>query len=360
MSESQRPVEGAAAVRGEDAFDVKAVTAWLAANALDPTGIGGVPAVQQFTGGASNLTYLLSYAARDLILRRPPAGTKAKGAHDMGREFGIQQALAPVFPLAPTMVGYCADESVIGSEFYVMDRLEGLILRRDIPEGVGLDAEADRDRLCRSAIDALVALHEADLDRSGLRSLDRGPGYVERQVGGWIGRYGRARTPDVGDFAATIAWLQANQPVERTHTMIHKDFRFDNLVLDRADPTRIVGVLDWELATVGDPILDLGSGLAYWCQADDPEDVQAIRLQPTNAPGMWTRDQVWTAYADARGITVSPTERLFAEVFGTFRLAGIAQQIYYRAFHKQTTNPMAQAMGYVVRVLEAHAQQLLA
>lgn len=354
------PSAGAGEVRAEDAFDVAAVTQWLQDNAIDSSGVEGEPAVQQFSGGASNLTYLLSYPQRDVILRRPPHGTKPKGAHDMGREFRIQQALAPVFPLVPTMVGHCADETVIGSEFYVMDRLDGLILRKDMPAGVGLDDPAERDRLCSNAIDPLVALHSADLDASGLRELDRGPGYVERQVGGWIERYRRARTDDVGDFAEVMAWLEAHQPAEQPHTMIHNDFRFDNLVLDREDPTRIVGVLDWELATVGDPLMDVGSALAYWAQADDPRDVLNIRLQPTNADGMWTRERVWTAYAERRGISVSEQDRRFYELFGTFRLAGIAQQIYYRFFHGQTTNPKAQFMGIVVHVLDARCKELLA
>ena len=348
------------AVRTEDAFPVEAAAEWLRDNATDATGLSGTPAVQQFSGGASNLTYQLTYpSGRQVILRRPPRGTKPKGAHDMGREFRIQQALAPVFPLVATMLGHCADESVIGSEFYVMDRLEGLILRKDIPTGVGLDAFSTRDQLCSNAIDALVALHSADLDVSGLRDLDRGPGYVERQVGGWTERYRRARTEDVGDFAQVMEWLAANQPAEQTHTMIHNDFRFDNLVLDRADPTRIVGVLDWELATVGDPLMDVGSALAYWAQADDPKDVLNIRLQPTNAEGMWTREQVWDAYSQRRGITVSEQDRRFYELFGTFRLAGIAQQIYYRFFHGQTTNPAAQFMGIVVHVLDARCKELL-
>lgn len=350
---------GAGAVRAEDAFDTAAVATWLRENTSEPDTLRGVPTVEQFSGGASNLTYLLRWPDRELILRRPPAGTKAKGAHDMAREFGIQRDLAPVFPLVPTMVGYCADPSVIGTEFYVMERLEGLILRQDLPAGVGLDAETDRERLCQAFTDALVALHTAQVSESGLAALDRGPGYVERQVGGWSARYARARTPDVGDFAGTIAWLAAHRPDDQPHTMIHNDFRFDNLVLAAAQPTRVIGVLDWELATVGDPLMDVGSAMAYWAQADDPALIQAIRLQPTNAPGMWTRDQVWTAYGDRRGMVISGADRRFYELFGTFRLAGIAQQIYYRAFHGQTSNPAARMMGEFVRVLEARCEELL-
>jgi aminoglycoside phosphotransferase (APT) family kinase protein len=346
-------------VRSEDAFDVEAVADWLRDNAADARGLDGVPSVRQFAGGASNLTYLLSYADRDLILRRPPRGTKAKGAHDMGREFRLQQALGPVYPLVPTMVGHCPDEAVIGSEFYVMERIDGLILRKDLPQGVGLDDPQTVDRLCDNAIQALVDLHEVDLEASGLASLDRGPTYVERQVGGWVERFRRARTPDVGDFAETIARLEADRPDDRPHAMLHNDFRFDNLVLAHDDPTRIIGVLDWELATVGDPLMDLGSAMAYWAQAGDPRDVLNIRLQPTNAEGMWTRDRVWAAYAERRGLTVTADERTFYELFGTFRLAVIAQQIYYRSFHGQTTNPAAQFMGVVVHVLDARCRELL-
>ena len=353
------PVAGAGAVRDEDAFDAAAVAEWLRGNAVDASGLDAEPEVQQFGGGASNLTYLLRWPERDLILRRPPSGTKAKGAHDMAREYRIQDALAPVYPLVPRMIGYCGDESVIGSEFYVMERVEGLILRRDFPEGVGLDDGAARDRLCGTFVDALVALHTADLDASGLRELDRGPGYVARQVGGWTERFRRARTEDVGDFAEVMAWLDAHQPDDHAHTMIHNDFRFDNLVLAADDVSRVAGVLDWELSTVGDPLMDVGSALAYWSQADDPDSMQAIRLQPTNAPGMWTREQVWAAYAERRGLAISAQDRRFYELFGTFRLAVIAQQIYYRAFHGQTTNPKAAGMGMFVRILDARCTELL-
>ena len=357
MSESQA---GAGTVRDEDAFDAEAVAKWLRANASDNGGMEGVPRVRQFAGGASNLTYQLSFeGGREVILRRPPSGTKAKGAHDMGREFRIQQALAPVYPLVPTMIGLCLDEQVIGSEFYVMERLVGTILRRDLPDGIGLDTMQARDRLCRNAIDALIDLHAADLDASGLRDLDRGAGYVARQVSGWSERYRRAHTPDVGDFASVMSWLVEHEPADRSHTMIHNDFRFDNLVLDPGDSTRVLGVLDWELATVGDPLMDLGSAMAYWCQGDDPEPVQVIRLQPTNAEGMWTREQVWSAYGERRGMSIPERDRRFYELFGTFRLAAIAQQIYYRSFHGQTTNPKAAMMGGFVRILDERCRELL-
>ena len=358
-------VAGAAPVRDEDAFDVKRVETWLRDNASHTAHLEGSPEVRQFIGGASNLTYLLRYAGgrasggRDLVLRRPPAGTKARGAHDMHREHDLQAALAPVFPLVPAMVAYCGDAEVIGSEFYVMERVEGTILRRDVPPGLGLDPDGV-NALCRNAIDTLVTLHDVDLETSGLASLDRGDGYVRRQVEGWSGRYRRARTPDVGDFEATMAWLDAHQPPDRRHVLIHNDFRFDNLVLDPADPTRVVGVLDWELATVGDPLMDLGSALAYWVEGDDDPAFLAIRLQPTHTPGMLTRAEVVARYAAVRGLEVTSEQWLFYDVFGAFRLAGIAQQIYYRFHHGQTSNPASGRFRDVVRILDARCTTLLA
>ena len=357
-------VAGAAPVRDEDAFDIERVATWLRENAAGEAGIDGTPEVQQFVGGASNLTYLLRYAGgpaadgRDLILRRPPTGTKAKGAHDMRREHDIQAALAPVFPAVARMVAFCADEDVVGSQFYVMERIEGTILRRDVPPELGLNRD-DVAALCRTAIDTLVALHDVDVEAAGLADLDRGDGYVRRQVEGWCGRYRRARTDDVGDFEATMAWIVAHEPADRPHVLIHNDFRFDNLVLDPADPTRIVGVLDWEMATVGDPLMDLGAALAYWVQADDHPEFVAVRRQPTHTPGMLTRAEVVERYSSARGLEVTTEQWRFYDVFGAFRLAVIAQQIYYRFHLGQTSNPAYGQFREVVRFLDHHCTALI-
>ena len=356
MTEAPVP-EASIEVRDEDAFDVPAMAEWLRANAVDPSGLEGVPAVRQFTGGVSNLTYLLRYPTRDLILRRPPAGTKAKGAHDVLREHGLQQALAPAFPQVPTMVACCADEAVIGTDFYVMDRVVGTILRSDLPPALGLDEAGVRD-LCDAAIDTLVALHDVDLAATGLAGYDRGPDYVRRQVEGWSARYRKAHTEDVGDYEVVMGWLAERQPVDRPHVLVHNDFRFDNLVLAPEDPTRIVAVLDWELATVGDPLMDLGSSLAYWVQADDDAPFQAFRRQPTNAPGMRTRWGFVERYAQLRGLDVTSEEWAFYEVFGLFRLAVIAQQIHYRYFHGQTTNPAFAIMKPAVIALEQRCRRL--
>jgi aminoglycoside phosphotransferase (APT) family kinase protein len=343
-------------VREEDAFDAAALAAWLRAHA---DGIpDGVPDVRQFPGGASNLTYLLGYPERELILRRPPSGAKAKGAHDMGREFTIQSRLAPVFGRVPEMVAFCDDPDVIGSEFYVMQRLEGTILRRDLPEDLSLSAE-EAGALCRGFLDVLVELHSVDPSAAGLDDLGKGAGYVARQVGGWSHRFRAARTDNVGDYERVMRWLDEHQPDDVATTVIHNDFRLDNVVLAPDDPLSIIGVLDWEMATLGDPLMDLGGALAYWIQADDDDAYFAIRRQPTHVPGMLTRAEIVDYYADRMGYDVTPEQWRFYEVFGLFRLGVIAQQIYYRYHHGQTTNEEYARFLPVVEYLDERCNRLL-
>ncbi|WP_454199433.1 phosphotransferase family protein [Nocardia sp. Marseille-Q1738] len=337
---------GAGTVRAEDAFDVAAMHAWLADQVPD---LGGPPEVRQFSGGASNLTYLLRYPDRDLILRRPPSGTKAASAHDMGREFLVQQRLRPHYPYVPRMVARCADHGVIGSEFYVMERVAGTILRGDLPDGMSLSIDQAR-RLSTTAFDCLIELHEVDPVAAGLSEIGKGSGYVGRQVSGWSRRFVNARTDNVSDFAAVMAWLDRNQPPDVAITVIHNDFRLDNLVLDPSGSGAIVGVLDWEMATLGDPLMDLGGALAYWVQADDDEAMLSIRRQPSHLPGMLTRAQIVDHYCERTGRSAENWP--FYEVFGLFRLAVIAQQIYYRYHHGQTTNPAFKDFWKVINYLE--------
>jgi aminoglycoside phosphotransferase (APT) family kinase protein len=324
--------DGGRAVRaGEDL--APAVFVWLEAQV---PGLRGLPRVTQYPGGASNWTYRLEYESHDFILRRPPAGTKAKSAHDMGREYRIQKGLKPVFPWVPEMIAFCPDTSVLGSEFYVMERLAGLILRKNPPREVALEPPAAR-ALCLSVIDTLVALHQVDAGAAGLLEIGRGPGYARRQVEGWSDRYRRARTWNVPRLTRVMEWLAARVPDDVGACVIHNDFRLDNVVLDPADVTRVTGVLDWEMATVGDPLMDLGSALAYWVQADDDPILRAVRRQPTHLPGMLTRREVVEHYCARTGRRVDHWP--FYEVFGLFRLAVIVQQIYYRYHHGQTRNP---------------------
>lgn len=324
---------GARVVRAEDAFDMPRVQEWLAERV---DGLCGEPEVTQFSGGASNLTYLLRYPDRELILRRPPAGRKASGGHDMAREYRIQKGLAPVYPYVPTVQALCQNESVIGCDFYVMDRIPGTILRAKLPTGMTLGAGQAR-ALSETFVDKLIELHQVDPVAAGLADLGKGPGYVRRQVTGWSTRYRQARTRNVPRLERVMSWLAEREPADVGNCVIHNDFRLDNIVLAPDDPLTVVGVLDWELATTGDPLMDLGSSLAYWVQADDDRLFQANRRQPSNLPGMLTRRQIVERYCAARGL--SAENWAFYEAFGLFRLAVIAQQIYYRYHHKQTRNP---------------------
>jgi aminoglycoside phosphotransferase (APT) family kinase protein len=347
-------VSEARPVRAEDAFDVPAVDAWLRGQVpeLPP----GLPEVRQFAGGASNLTYLLHYPAHDVILRRPPAGTKASSAHDMAREHRIQAALKPVFPHVPAMVALCTDHAVLGSDFYVMERVEGVIPRGQMPQEIGTDP-ALMARIGERFVDLLAELHAVDPAAAGLVELSRGSGYVRRQVEGWSERYRRAKTWNVPSFERVMRWLEAEQPDDVAACVIHNDFRLDNLVLDRDDPLRVRAVLDWELATIGDPLMDLGSSLAYWVQADDGLAGRLFRRQPSHLPGMPTRAQIVARYGERTGLSTDAWA--FYEVFGLFRLAAIAQQIYYRYHHKQTRNPAFKRFWVAAHLLERRCRRTI-
>ena len=336
------------AVREEDRFDVAAMHAWLRGY----VGFDELPEVMQFRSGASNLTYLLKYPGRELVLRRPPVGMKAASAHDMKREFLIQSRLQPVYPLVPSMVALCDDQSVIGSDFYVMDRVVGDIFRRDIPESV---TAADVSVMADSLINGLVQLHA--VDASILSELNKGHGYVQRQVEGWSKRYRNALTDDVPNGEKVMAWLDANRPDDVDSCVIHGDWRIDNVVFD-LEQARIVGVLDWELATVGDPLMDLGSALAYWVDRDDEPAFASLRRQPSHLPGMPTREEFVARYLQLSGRAC--TDFTFYEVFGLFRLAVIIQQIWARYRAGQTTNPAFAGFGDAVNTLINRAEGKIA
>jgi aminoglycoside phosphotransferase (APT) family kinase protein len=332
------------AVRDEDRFDVAKMHTWLRPFINEDQ----LPEVMQFRSGASNLTYLLSYSERDLVLRKPPVGTKAASAHDMKREYLIQSRLQSVYPLVPKMIALCDDQSIMGSDFYVMERVEGEIFRRDIPAGI---TAADISVMADSLINGLVQLHA--VDSSILKELNKGAGYVQRQVEGWSKRYRNALTDDVPAAEKLMAWLAANQPDDVDSCIIHGDWRIDNVVFDLAN-ARIAGVLDWELATVGDPLMDLGSALAYWVDRDDERAFASLRRQPSHLPGMPTREEFLQRYLQLSGRKCA--DFTFYEVFGLFRLAVIIQQIWARFRAGQTTNPAFAGFGDAVNTLITRAE----
>ncbi|MBN8482465.1 MAG: phosphotransferase family protein [Xanthomonadales bacterium] len=341
-------LDEAGAVRVGEELDAERLDAFLRVHI---EGLDGLPAIRQFAGGASNLTYLVRYPNRDLVLRRPPFGARAKSAHDMLREARIMVALKPHYPYVPEVLALGEQVDVIGCEFYVMQRIVGVIPRRDLPPEPALDAGATR-QLCRNVIERLVELHALDARQPELAAIGRGEGYVARQLEGWTERWRRALTDDVGDCARVIAWLEERRPARDAATcVIHNDFRFDNLVLDAADPMRVIGVLDWEMATLGDPLMDLGNALAYWVQADDDAGFRSTRRQPTDAPGMLTRDEVVAYYAERSGRRID--DFAFYRVFGLFRLAVIVQQIYRRWRDGHAANPQFAQFGAIANLLGA-------
>ena len=334
-------------VRDEDAFDIAKVHDWLSRYIEE----GELPEVKQFRSGASNLTYLLKYPDRELVLRRPPIGTKAVSAHDMKREFLIQSRLKPVYDLVPTVIALCEDHSIIGSDFYVMERIKGDIFRRDVPESL---TKEDISIMATSLVAGLARLH--DVDATVLAELNKGLGYVTRQVEGWSKRYRNALTDDVPNGEDVMSWLAANKPEDVGSCIIHGDWRIDNMVFD-LDQKRLVGVLDWELATVGDPLMDLGSALAYWVDRDDDLEFASLRRQPSHLEGMPTRREFIAKYLELSGRKCN--DFTFYEVFGLFRLTVIIQQIWARYRAGQTTNPAFKGFGVGVNILIKRAQGLI-
>jgi aminoglycoside phosphotransferase (APT) family kinase protein len=348
-------LDEACEVRDEDRLDDGNIDAFLKQHV---SGLQGPPVIRQFPGGASNLTYLISYGERELVLRKPPAGVKAKSAHDVLREARIMAALKPYYPFVPAILAGCDDHAVLGSDFYVMERLRGIILRRDLPAELGLDSAGVR-QLCLDFIDRLVELHRVDVSRPGVTAIGKGEGYIGRQVAGWSHRWRQALTQDTDPVEDVMAWLAEKQPAGETAIcVIHNDYRFDNVVLGSAHPIEIIGVLDWEMTTLGDPMMDLGGSMAYWVQADDDPTFHELRRQPSHVPGMLTRREVVAYYGERSGWSVDCFD--FYEVFGLFRLMVILQQIYRRFVLAQTTNPRFADFGRSAAYLGRRCRKLIA
>ncbi len=344
-------------IRAGEELDAALIDPYLKASIASLNGVMELPRISQFPGGASNLTYLVQYPDQEFVLRRPPFGQKARSAHDMGREFRIINQLKDAFPYCPTAFVHCTDESLIGAEFYVMERIKGIILRSDLPPELNLNA-SQTETLCKSFIDRLVELHQVDYQACGLGDLGKPQGYVERQIRGWSERYDKARTPDAPEWATVKAWLADKMPADHSiPALVHNDYRFDNVLLDPNNPMQIIGVLDWEMTTIGDPLMDLGNTLAYWIEAADPAPVQLMRRQPSHAPGMLSRREFVEYYAERSGIRIDNFD--FYYTYGLFRLAGIVQQIYYRFFHGQTQDKRFAQFIHMNKLLEHMSLQVI-
>jgi aminoglycoside phosphotransferase (APT) family kinase protein len=275
-----------------------------------------------------------------------------KSAHDMGREVAVLSKLAPVYDKAPRPLAFCEDEAILGAKFYVMERRRGVILRKEVPRGLTLGAD-DARRVCELLVDALVELHAIDLERAGLESFGKPAGYIERQVKGWTERYGGSQTDEIAAVTEVAAWLDAHRPADGAPALIHNDFKFDNIIFDDG-MTRVTGILDWEMATVGDPLMDLGTSLGYWVEATDSGPLQMMRFGPTVVPGMMTRGEVAARYAERSGRGLDQV--VFFYAFGLFKTAVVAQQIYYRFAKGLTQDPRFAAFIHGVRVLAEQAK----
>ncbi len=323
-------------------------------------GSGEPVEVEQFPGGHSNLTYLVRVGADEFVLRRPPFGAKAiKAGHDMGREYRVLARLHPAYPKAPRPLFFCDEaESPFGAPFYLMDRVRGVIIRNKPPRGVEL-TPALMGRLSDAFVATLVELHALDVQAVGLGDLGKPEGYLSRQVKGWSERYRTAQTDEVPDLEAAITWLGANLPArEAGATLIHNDFKFDNLVLDPADLGRVLAVLDWEMVTVGDPLSDLGTALAYWAEPGDDDAYRSLGFSLGHVPGSPRRRELAALYAEKAGRPVDGIT--FYYVLALFKLAVILQQLHYRYRKGMTKDERFAPLGFAVAILARRASEALA
>lgn len=307
--------------------------------------------IEQFPGGHSNLTYSIRTGDQDMVLRRPPFGSKVKSAHDMGREVAVLSKLAPVYDRAPKVIAYEPTGDVLGAPFYLMERRRGVILRKDVPPG------ADVVRASELLVDALVDLHAVDYRAAGLGEFGKPAGYVERQIKGWTERYAGSQTDDIPAMTEVGAWLDAQLSAlapDGPPALIHNDFKFDNVIFDPG-LTRVTGVLDWEMATIGDPLMDLGSSLSYWMQADDAAMFQQPLFGVTTKPGMPRRADIARRYFERSGR--STDQLVFYYAFGLYKTAVILQQIYYRFAKGLTQDPRFGPFILVVRALADQASK---
>ena len=319
--------------------------------------------VEQFPNGHSNLTYLLRMNGdgREFVLRRAPLGPVAPKAHDMAREFRVLQMVHPYFREAPDVFHLCEDPAVLGSVFFLMQRRHGLILRDELPRQLAVVPNYPQ-LVSEAFVDCLIRLHAIDVSKTGLIALGKPEGFLERQVQGWADRWNRSKTDEMPKMERVIRWLADRRPSSPAPTLVHNDYKLDNVMLkdafidcvDSAD--RIEAVLDWEMATVGDPLADLGLTLCYWAWVEAPQLRARGVPSLTSQRGWYTRDQFVQRYAERTGRDLSQIG--YYEVLGMFKLAVILQQIYYRFRRGQTQDMRFENFGERVRGLVELADSL--
>jgi aminoglycoside phosphotransferase (APT) family kinase protein len=339
-------------IRPDEKVDEQRLSAYLSGKLA---GTDNLLKIRQFGGGAANLTYLLDYGSHEYVLRRPPIGPVARAAHDMSREYRVLSVLYQAFPYAPQAFLFCDDESVIGAPFFVMERRQGVVVRRAMPEAYMTLADAPR-RISAALVDALVEFHAVDYDALGLRDLGEPSGFIQRQIEGWYKRWQAAKGVDLADMDRVYDWLRSNQPATGNFSLVHNDYKLDNVMLAADDPGRIVAVFDWDMCTLGDPLSDLGALLTYWTEPTDPPYLQATAMMPVGDLGFLTRDQLVERYAAKSGRPVGDID--FYHTLGLFRLTVIVAQIYIRYVRGQTQDRRFAAMAQMIPALAQRACEL--
>ena len=341
-----------APVRIGEELDVEALRTYLKATLGSD---GSSLEIRQFPGGHSNLTYLIRYGSNEFVLRRPPVGPVAPTAHDMPREYKLLERVHPLFPLAPKPILLCEDVEVIGVPFYLMERRSGVIVRSSVPPSIGNNSSVRRG-VSEAVVETLVKLHAVEIEASGIVQLGKPIGFVGRQVDGWAKRWDRSKTGELQQMEEVIQWLRERLPADDGEgaTIVHNDFKLDNVMLDEQEPTRVVAVLDWEMSTVGDPLIDVGLFLAYWTMkgSETNSSLRAI----TSGPGWLTREEIIELYEKATGRGLSRI--VFYETFARFKVAVVIQQIYFRYVRGQTQDERFANLDVMVKQLAEEALDL--
>lgn len=348
MTQPQDTIE----VRPDEKLDEQRLAAYLRGK-LD--GAEQPLTVRQFGGGSANLTYLLDYGTQQYVLRRPPLGPVAPKAHDMTREYRVLSVLHQAFPFAPRAFLLCEDHDIIGATFFVMERRHGLVIRREVPAEYAAYADAPR-RMSEALIDALADLHAVDYTALSLETLGKPEGFLARQVEGWYGRWQAAQTHDLPEMDKLYAWLKAQLPTNSQVSLVHNDYKLDNVMLSSTDPSQLIAIFDWDMCTLGDPLTDLGALLTYWTEPSDPPYMLKASMMPVGDDRFLTREQLVARYAERSGRDVSDIR--FYHVLGVYRLIVIAAQIYIRYLRGQTQDQRFTRFGDMIPLLTKSAQHL--
>ena len=338
-------------VRPDEKLDETALAAYLRGKLA---GSENELTVRQFGGGAANLTYLLDYGTAQYVLRRPPLGPVAASAHDMGREYRVLSVLWRAFPYAPRAFLFCDDPAVIGAPFFVMERRQGVVVRRSLPD-VFRDQPDAPQRMSEALVDALAAFHAVDYAALGLGDLGKPQGFLTRQIEGWYQRWNAAKTTELADMERVYAWLRANVPPSAAVSLVHNDYKLDNVMLAADDPGRVVAIFDWDMCTLGDPLSDLGALLTYWTEPSDPPYLQATAMMPLGG-GFLSRDELVARYTSKSGRPVG--DIAFYHALGLFRLTVIVAQIFIRYRRGQTQDARFAAMEPMIPLLARRAAEV--